>query len=148
MKKFVRFVVEFKNWVSLSYTAAMSIFLVISWIAGGRNVEILTLFQIMLLAVVVTLLQFICFSGYVIKKMRYSLRLFVFIVPELAVVSLCALWFQWVPVGNAGAWVIFFASFLVCFVLICAGFELYFWVIGKKYDGLLGEYRSKKGKKP
>lgn len=148
MKKFIKAVVEFKAWLSLCYTAAMFFFLVISWIVGGRNVEILTLFQIMLLSILGTLLQFICFSGYVIKKMRYSLRLLVFVVPMMAVVSLCALWFQWVPVGNAGAWVIFFASFLVCFVLICAGFELYFWVIGKKYDGLLGEYRSKKGKKP
>ncbi len=147
MKKFFQFVVEFKSWLSLCFTATMFIYLTISWIAGRRNVEISTLFQIMFLAIAVTLLQFVFFSGWVIKKMRYSLRLILFTLPILALITACAVCFGWVPVGNIGAWVTFYVIFLVCFVLICAGFEFCFWVTGKKYDGLLGQYRENQEKR-
>lgn len=146
MKKFFHFVVEFKSWLSLCFTAAMLIFLTISWIVGEKTVEIAVLFQIFLLSVGGTLLQFVFFSGWVIKKMRYSLRLLLFAFPMLALVTAFAVWCGWVPMGNPGAWVIFFVSFIVCFVLICAGFEFCFWVMGKKYDGLLGQYRKDREK--
>lgn len=146
MKKFFHFVVEFKSWLSLCFTAAMLIFLTISWIVGEKTVEIAVLFQIFLLSVGGTLLQFVFFSGWVIKKMRYSLRLILFAFPMLALVTAFAVWCGWVPMGNPGAWVIFFVSFIVCFVLICAGFEFCFWVMGKKYDGLLGQYRKDREK--
>ncbi len=147
MKKFFHFVVELKSWISLCYTAAMFIFLTISWFVGGRTVEILTLFQILFMTIAITLLQYICFSDHVIKKMRYSRRMLIFVVPMLTIITLCAVWFEWVPSGNTGAWVTFFAAALVCFVLICAGYEFCFWVMGKKYDGLLGEYREKRKKR-
>lgn len=148
MKKFLQFVVEFKSWLSLCFTAAMLIFLIISWIVGERTVSIGSIFQIFLLSVGGTLLQFVFFSGQVIKKMRYSLRLLLFAFPMLALVTVFAAWCGWVPVENPGAWVLFFVSFLVCFALICAGFEFCFWVTGKKYDGLLGQYREKQKKQP
>lgn len=148
MKKFFQFIVEFKSWLSLCFTSAMFIFLTISWIVGGRSVEIAVLFQIFLLTVGATLLQFVFFSGWVIKKMRYSLRLILFVLPMLALVTVFAVWCDWVPVENPGAWIWFFVSFFVCFVLICAGFEFCFWVTGKKYDGLLGQYREKREKRP
>lgn len=147
MKKFFRFVVEFKSWLSLCFTAAMLIFLTISWIVGERTVKIAALFQIFLLSVGGTLLQFVFFSGQVIKKMRYSLRLLLFAIPMLALVTVFAVWCGWMPVENPGAWVLFLVSFLVCFALICAGFEFCFWVTGKKYDGLLGQYREKHEKR-
>lgn len=148
MKKFFQFVVEFKSWLSLCFTAAMLIFLTISWIVGERTVEIPLLFQIFLLSVGGTLLQFVFFSGRVIKKMRYSLRLLLFAFPMLALVTAFAVWCDWVPMENPGAWVLFLVSFLVSFALICAGFEFCFWVTGKKYDGLLGQYREKQKKQP
>ncbi len=144
MKKFFRFVVEFKSWLSLCFTASILIFITISWLIGEKTVKISSLFQIFLLAAGITLLQFVFFSGQVIQKMRYSLRLLLFALPALGLVSLCAAGFGWVPRGNAGAWVLFCVIFLVCFALICAGFEFCFWAAGKKYDGLLGQYRSKK----
>ena len=147
MKKFFQFVVEFKSWLCLCFTAAMLIFLTVSWLVGEETVKIVSLFQIFLMAAGITLLQFIFFSGRVIKKMRYSLRLVLFILPMLLIVTVCAVWFGWVPAGNLSAWILFYAIFLVCFVLICAGFEFCFWVSAKKYDGLLGQYREKQEKR-
>lgn len=148
MKKFFRFVAEFKSWLSLCFTASVLIFITISWFVGEKTVSVASIFQLFLLAAGATLLQYIFFSGRVIKKMRYSLRLLLFMAPMLAVVTLCALCFHWVPAGNLSAWLLFFAAFLVCFALICAGFEFCFWAAGKKYDGLLGEYREKREKRP
>lgn len=148
MKKFFQFVVEFKSWLSLCFTASMLVFLTISWLVGERTVSIVSIFQIFLMAVGVTLLQFIVFSGWVVKKMRYSLRLLLFALPALAVVTVCAVCFGWVPMGDLGSWIWFFVGFFVSFALICAGFEFCFWVTGKKYDGLLGQYLKKREERP
>lgn len=148
MKKFLRFVVEFKSWLCLCFTAAMFFFLTISWIVGERTVEIVTLFQIFLLSLGTTLLQFIFFSGMFFKKTRYSLRLLLFALPMLALITGCAVGFGWVPVTSPGVWLIFLLSFLVSFAVICGGFEFYFHITGKKYDGLLGQYRASRERKP
>lgn len=147
MKKFFQFVVELKSWICLCFTASILIFITISWLVGEETVKIANLFQIFLLAAGVTLLQFVFFSGRVVKKMRYSVRLVLFLLPMMALITVCAVSFGWVPMETPGAWVMFFVSFLVCFVLICAGFEFCFWVTGKKYDGLLGEYKAKREKR-
>ena len=45
---------------------------------------------------------------------------------------------------RARHWLIFAASFAIAFVVFTLGFELFYRAAGRKYDGLLGQYRREK----
>ncbi len=94
------------------------------------------------------MLQWLCFAGVVFKKLRYSLRMLIFAVPMMGLLSLCAVLFHWFPAERPESWGAFLLAALIAFAGISIGFEIYFWAVGKKYDGLLGEYKAKKEKKP
>ncbi len=146
MKKFLKAMAEFKTWLCLCFTGSMLIYTVCNMIFGNGTMGCDVVFQILALCVGVTLLQWLCFSGAVFKKLRYSLRMLIFSVPMLGLLSLCAAAFHWFPTDRPEAWGSFLLAALIAFVGISLGFEIYFWAVGKKYDGLLGQYRSKKAK--
>lgn len=148
MKKFVSFLTEFGTWFCLCFTGSMLIYTVCCMIFGNRTIECEAVFQILGIAAGVTLLQYLCFTGVLFKKLRYSVRMLIFIVPMMGLLSLCAVWFYWFPVEKLGAWIIFLIAAFLAFVGISIGFEIYFWATGKKYDGLLGQYREKRKKLP
>ena len=64
-------------------------------------------------------LQIVAFTELVIKRLRYTLRLFVFAVPYLAVLSAIAAGFGWLPAAQPGTWALFFLIFLA--VLMVSG---------------------------
>ena len=41
----------------------------------------------------------------------------------------------------------FIIIFIVIFIIMTIGFEVYFRIVGKKYDGLLGQYKKEREKK-
>ena len=71
--------------------------------------------------------------------MAYSARLLLFAVTFLAVLSVFAWKGKWFPAGEFGNWLTFAGIFLAVFAVMTAGYEIYFRLAGKKYDGLLGE---------
>lgn len=143
MKRFLEFVSEFKNWACLCFTAEMCIYVLCSLAWGEKKMDCAVVLEFLGIALIVTLLQYICFSGKVIRKMRYSLRMLVFALPLLGILSLCAVLFQWFPSNQFSYWLIFVGTFLLMLLLITLGFEIYYLAAGKKYDGLLGQYRAK-----
>ena len=46
-----------------------------------------------------------------------------------------------------GAWAVFLGMFFLTFVGMTIGFDIYFRITGRKYDGLLGQYRREKEEK-
>mgnify|MGYP006922381988 CR=1 FL=1 len=45
---------------------------------------------------------------------------------------------------NLGSWALFIGMFVVIFLAMTVGFDIYFRLTGRKYDGLLGQYRKEK----
>lgn len=147
MKKFIGFLTEFKTWLCLCFTASMVIYTVCCLLFGNETIECKTVFQLLGIAAGITLLQYLCFTEVIFKKLRYSLRMLIFLAPTMGLLSLFAVVFYWFPVDRLGAWAVFLLAAFLIFAAISAGFEIYFWAAGKKYDGLLGEYRKKGQKK-
>lgn len=143
MKKLIRFVMEWKTWACYMFTGTMSLYLVI-WLSLGEHlVPVSTLWSFLLVSALGTLLQCLCFTELVIRRMRYTGRLTLFGLLFLPVLSVIAWAFQWFP-GELGEWLTFLGIFLVVFVVITLGFELKSWADGRKFDGLLGQYRREK----
>ena len=48
---------------------------------------------------------------------------------------------------RSGAWVMFFGIFFLTFIGMTIGFDIYFRITGRKYDGMIGQYRKQKEEK-
>ena len=61
----------------------------------------------------------------------------------LPVLVICAIVFSWFPMQSGAAWIGFLTAYAGMLVLTTGAFELYYYFAGKKYDGILGQYRTK-----
>ena len=77
----------------------------------------------------------------------HTLRSLLFLALFFPALSVLAWKAEWFPVQEPGAWVTFTASFFVTFLVMTIGFEVYFRLTGRKYDGLLGQYRREREEK-
>ena len=144
MRRFWRFVVEWKTAAALSYTAAVVIYTAISLALGGEMVSIRVLLSLLLICAVGSAVQYLCFTDHVLRSMRYTRRTLLFLALFFPLLAGTAWLFRWFPVEQAGAWLAFAASFVIAFVVFTLGFELFYRAAGRKYDGLLGQYRREK----
>ena len=147
MKSFWRGLLAWKTGVCLAFTGASVIYLIIAALMGERTVSILTLMGLLVVSVAGTAIQYLCFASPRTEGWRYSLRLGLFALLFLPLLSACAWVFRWIPAEYPSAWLIFFGLFLLAFVVMTAGFEVYYRIAGKKYDGLLGESKRERGKR-
>lgn len=147
MKKFMDGVMKWKTAACLMYTGSMVIYLFFCLVFDNREVSTAMLWMLLLGCVFGSLIQGICFSNWMIKKMRYTLRSILFVALFLPVLSLIAWKGQWFPTENWGSWVIFIGTFFGIFMVMTIGFDIYFRITGRKYDGLLGQYRREKEEK-
>ena len=145
MKKFMKCVLDWKTGVCLAFTASMLIYVVIALLMGERQVEATAIFAMLALCMAGTFVQYLCFTDNIIKNMRYTRRLLLFGVLFVPLLTGIAVAFGWFPAQKPGAWLLFLGLALAVFAAMTLGFELYFRVAGRKYDGLLGQYRKEHG---
>ncbi|MCI9038203.1 MAG: hypothetical protein HFF80_10750 [Oscillospiraceae bacterium] len=144
MKIFLQRVIEWKAGVCVMYTASMVIYLFFCLVFDHQEVSTTMLWALLLASVLGTLIQAVCFSDWIIKNMRYTWRSLLFCVlflPTLAVLGWKA---QWFPTENWESWALFAGIFFAIFFVMTIGFDIYFRLTGRKYDGLLGQYRRQK----
>ena len=89
-------------------------------------------------------IQYYIFSDRFVKKMRYTLRMVVFTISFLVLLAANAVCFRWFTANLYMHWWAFTGILLVVFIGGSISFEIYFRIMGKKYDGLLGQYRKQK----
>lgn len=144
MKRFFKGLMEWKTSVCLLFTATMVIYLYFCLIFDNREVPITILWGLLLMSAAGTLIQAVSFSNWVIKKMRYTWRSLLFVLLFLPTLSFAAWKMEWFPTDEAGAWAMFIGIFFLIFLVMTVGFDIYFRITGRKYDGLIGQYRKKK----
>lgn len=146
MKKFLQIVIAIKERASLSYTAAMFIYMVFLWVFKQEAAPLSMLFSLMIVCVAAGTMQLVAFSDLLFKKLAYGWRLVVFVIPFGAVLTAFAVGFGWFPTEDVRAWVEFGVIFIVIFLAITAGIEIYYRLSGRKYDDKLDWYRRSREK--
>lgn len=144
MKQFFKGLIECKLSACAMFTAAVFLYLCGCLVYGNREVSTALLWGLFWVSAAGAVIQALCFSDWIIKKMRYTWRSLLFVLLFLPVLSLAAWKTKWLPADQAGAWVLFIVIFFLIFLVMTVGFDLYFRVTGRKYDGLLGQYRKEK----
>ena len=144
MKKFFKGLIKWKTSACLLFTAAMVIYLFFSLLYDNREVPTAILWGLLLVSAAGSLIQAVCFSDWIIKKMRYTWRSLLFVLLFLPTLSVAAWKTEWFPMDQTGAWAMFLGIFFLIFIVTTIGFDIYFRITGRKYDGLIGQYRRSK----
>ena len=144
MKVFLQRFVEVKVAACKLFTASVVLYLYFSALFGSREVPVLALWGLLLVSLAGAVIQAVCFTDWIIKKMRYTRRTLLFLLLFYPTLSFAAWKMGWFPVQDARAWAVFTGSFFLIFLAMTAGFDLYFQITGRKYDGLIGQYRRQK----
>ena len=99
--------------------------------------------QIAGLSVIIAAISTFLFSENVFYKMRFFLRINLFLLMVMIVVSLFALIFKWFPMNQPVVWLQFFI-FTFIFSIISIGLSLFKLKLeGKKYNKLLESYKAR-----
>ena len=142
MKRFLKGVLELKQAACAIYTAAMAIYLVFCTVFGHRQISLSMLWTLLAVSVASALIQAVCFSNWIIRSMRYTWRSLLFVALFLPALTLAAWKGAWFPMERAEAWIMFVGIFFLIFIAMTIGFDVYFRITGRKYDGLMGQYRK------
>ncbi|MDE7054520.1 MAG: hypothetical protein K2O84_06845 [Oscillospiraceae bacterium] len=147
MKQFLKCVMEWKAATCYLYTGTMAIYLFFCTVFRNDEISLAMLWALLAVSVAATLIQGVCFSNWIFKKMRYTWRSVLFVALFLPVLSFAAWKVEWFPVERASAWIMFIGIFFLIFLGMTIGFDIYFRITGRKYDGMLGQYRRQKEEK-
>lgn len=144
MKDFFSGVVKWKTSTCFIFTASVFYYLFFCFIYKNQTVSVSILWGLLLVSMAASFFQALCFSDWIIKKMRYTLRSLLFVVLFLPTLAFAAWRLNWFPADKIGAWVIFIVTFFVIFIVMTVSFDIYFQITGRRYDGLIGRYRRQK----
>lgn len=142
MKKFFQVCTSIKELTALCYTATMCIHMIFLWMFEQETVQLSTLFSLLLVCIAAGTMQVAAFSDLLFKKLAYGWRLMVFVVPFGAVLTATAVICGWFPTDQTAAWVMFGVVFVLIFVAITGGIELYYRLSGRKWNDRLDWYRK------
>gem|GEM_PF-348653 len=143
-ENFFKTAMEWEIIAALVFSSSIIICAIITLITGATAIPISTVASFLIVSSVGAFIQFFAFSNRIIKKMHYTMRMIVFTVLFFIMLAINAIYFEWFPIQNSIFWLTFVGIFLVIFIVMIIGFEIYYRAMGKKYDGLLGQYRKHK----
>jgi len=143
MKKFFECLIEWKTAAAYMFSGSVVLCTVIMIFLGESAIPVPVIISMLIVSSVGTFLQYLAFTDRFIKRMPYSIRTLVFAVPFFALLAGNAFFFLWFPMDTIN-WLLFVVIYVVVLAVMMVGFEIYFKMMGKKYDGLLGQYRKQK----
>ena len=89
------------------------------FILGKEGLSISTLAQLLLLAVIITMVQVVFMTDKFIKSMSIVKRYILFFLSVMIAVVIMIVTFGWLPLNDIRSWVYFFICFLLsCFISI------------------------------
>lgn len=145
MKRFWNGMMEWKNYAAMMFTGCICVYTVIALAMGKESMELVMVGQLLVVSLLGTLIQGAAFEeNWLIRNMAYTKRMMVFVVLFLPMLSACAVVFRWFPTTQFVNWLVFIGIFLIIFLIITLLFELHFRAAGRRYDGLLGQYKRQK----
>ena len=148
MKNFIKAIIEWKNYIPLTYCCSIIISMFIMFFTGVNFIPISMLLCLLVVSSIGTFILPLCFTDRIIKKMRYSYRIVLFIVLFdalfLTPLLITAHSIQWLFSEPERNWLLVIVFYIIVFVVTLIGFEVYFHITKRKYDGLLGTYRLEK----
>lgn len=113
---------------------------------GNKGIAFETIFQILAIAIMISVLQIVFMSEKIIKNLMTLWRTILFLASILFVMIGFILTFDWFPATSPLPWISFLISFGGCFIISTIFMIIKTKVENEKYDRLLSVYKEKQGK--
>lgn len=143
MKRFIKIALEIKMRTCLIFTGITLVAMACQLIGLTDRVDVLFLWQALLLGFLFALLQYVLVSGRRVGSRGYVGRMALFGGAFLALLAAGAGMFGWLDPARPEQWAFLLIVGLLAFLGINVGFEIYASLSGRRYDRLLEEYHSK-----
>ena len=110
---------------------------------GGRGLTIETLLQLLLLAIIITVLQNVFLTDRWIKTLSIVLRYVLFFLSIMTVIIIMVKLFGWFPLNDVSAWIGFFISFALSMLISITLTRINERMENKKMKEALERYNKK-----
>lgn len=125
----------------MAFTGCVILYVVVGMFFGFSALTFGLVWQFLAVSLICAGLQFIFFSGQVIKKLRYVWRSAFFFVCFYLALTAFAIGFAWFPF-KISSFLIFTLIFFVIFFILLGVFEVYFRITGTRYNQQLDAYKE------
>ena len=140
MDKYRRFFFRSLRVFCYVFTATVGVNLLL----GAGDMSRSFLWSFLLSSAVCGLLQTLCFTCLVIKKLSYGLRVLLFAAAMFVALSVIAMGFAWFPAGQMSGWIWLAVEFLLTLLITSLASELWFRRKEATYKRQLDAYRKNK----
>lgn len=111
---------------------------------GSNGISFASIFQMLFYSILLSLLKNLIFSETVIKKMMAKWRAVLLVLGSFLLAVIFIFSFHWFPYNYYPAWIGFFASFTVGFLISLAIMLIKSQMDNRKYEDLLIRYKKEK----
>jgi len=150
MKKLMGLVITIKSYAAMVFSGLILAYMVAGWIYStirqepfSNAIPFIFVMQGALLALAISVLWYLFFTGAVFKKLRYSIRLIGFVLILVLILTGFLLMFFSQPTNWAKLWLIIAGLFVFVTAGISVLGEIYFRMTGKRYTQSLDKYKKK-----
>jgi magnesium-transporting ATPase (P-type) len=129
----------------LAYIISGALYSSIKQVQFEDTMPFIFILRDLLLAILIAAFWQIFLTDYYIKKMRYYLRIILFVgTLSILLLGFFAIFYV-APVDWAKLWLIIAGLFVLLIAIISIACELYFRKTGKQYTEILEKYKKKRG---
>ena len=100
MKKFLENVMEWKISACMTFTGTIILYMLVSFLLGYHTLELSTLFSLLIVSCLASLIQLLAFTDKVFKHLRYTSRIALFVICFGTLLIGCAFLFKWFPIRS------------------------------------------------
>lgn len=129
----------------LAYIISGLLYSSINHVQFADNMPFIFILRDLLFAILIAIFWQLFLTDYIFKKMRYYLRIILFVgTLSFLLLGFFAIFYV-APVNWAKLWLIIAGLFIMFIAIISLACELYFRKTGKRYTEFLEEYKKKTG---
>ncbi|MEA5019916.1 MAG: hypothetical protein VB027_06070 [Gordonibacter sp.] len=132
--------------ICVFFTLAMIICLALGYLFAGPSYGLNLTLSLLTITIGIGILQALWFSGAIVKKLAYPLRIACFGATALPVIASSAKIGAWLPDDQPETWGTFVLIFLVTLAAMTAAYTIYYHKTAGSYEQALTRYRNRQGK--
>jgi len=150
MKKFLNTIVSIITFATMIFTGLILAYSVAGWLYSvvmnnmsfNYSIPFIFVLEGTLLSVMISVLWTVFLTDSVFRKMRYYLRIILFVCTVTVVLSTCFLVFFKFHTDWAKLWLIISGLFVIAVIGTSVLGELYFQLTGKRYTQILNDFKE------
>lgn len=144
MKKFMELTVQMKLVWSIFFAGAMLIYVIISMIAGNSTMELITVWQLVGLTLVITIIHYLFFGEIILISLNTKYKILIHSILCYVLLLFSSHYFNWINMYKTNDFLIFTFSYIFMYLACMFSFYIYYKSTGEELNKKLTDYKQKK----